>query len=261
MRVTLIALWMAMSVPALAQAPDLKAATYDVVTLKPHKPGDGNVSISVDDDIYRASNVSLKMLIRYAYELKSDDQITGTEGWANSDRYDVQAKIDPETMAAMKGLKDEARARVLQTMMQAMLAERFHLKVRRETKELPIFALTVSKSGSKLKAADAVSPNSGNMNSSNQRLTATGIEVEGLARFLSQRLHRMVQDRTGLAGKYDFTLEWAPDEAAGESSTAAASPLPSLTAAVEEQLGLKLESARGPVDLIVVERAEPPTVD
>jgi len=246
-----------------AQVPDLKAAAYDVVTVKPHKPGDGSTSISIDDDIYRASNVSLKMLIRYAYDLKTEDQITVTESWAGANRYDVQAKIDPETMAAMKGLKDEERDKIGQAMMQAMLAERFHLKVHHETKELPIYALVVAKSGLKLKTSSPENEKDGSMNSNNQHLTATGIGMDGLSGYLSQRLHRMVQDKTGLTGKYDFTLEWAPDEAAGEASAAAAgaSPLPSLMTAVEEQLGLRLETAKGPVDLVVVEGAELPTVD
>jgi len=263
MRALLLAMGIAAAIPVLAQAPDLKAPAYDVVTVKPHKPGDGSVSIDIDDDIYSASNVSLKMLIRYAYDLKTEDQITGLEGWANSNRYDIQAKIDAETMAAMKGLKDEQRGKIEQRMMQAMLAERFHLTLHHETKELPIYALVVTKSGAKLKSATEEEAKNDSMSSNNQHLTATGVDMERLSEYLSQRLHRMVQDRTGLTAKYDFTLEWAPDEAAGEASAAAAgaSPLPSLMTAVEEQLGLRLETAKGPVDLVVVERADLPTVN
>jgi uncharacterized protein (TIGR03435 family) len=245
-------------VPGFGQA--AMGPAFDVVSIKPNKSGSGGMSINIDDGRYVASNLSLKSMIQNAYGLQTQDQIVGLPGWGSSARFDVEAKMDAETIAALKGASREQEQKLREAMMQAMLADRFQLKVHAETKELPIYTLVAAKGGPKLAAADPANKKNGWMSSSNQTLTATGIEMAGLCDFLSGRLHRKVVDNTGLAGSYDFKLQWSPDEAAGESAAATgAAQLPSMFTAVQEQLGLKLESGKGPVDTVVVDHVAMPS--
>ena len=249
---------------AYAQAPlaETKTYTYEVASIKPNETGSGHTGIHRNPDRFSATNVPLKTLILMAYGLKTEDQIAAMPGWGSSAHFDIEAKVDAETTAALKAMPEEAKEKASDTMMEALLADRFQLKIHHETRELPIFALDVAKNGSKLKVADPEGKNNGSMQSHNTALTATGVPIAELCTFLSQRLHRKVEDRTGLTGTYDFTLEWAPDDATGDQpKDAAGNPLPSLLTAVQEQLGLRLESTRGPVDTIVVEHVAPPTVN
>jgi len=245
--------------PIFAQAPPAgKSLEFDVVSVKPNKSGSGSSSVHAHNDVYQATNLSVKSLIRNAWNLNTEDLITGLPAWVSSVNFDIQAKIDEQTLSALKKLSpDDSNVQHL-LMLQALLADRFQLKAHVETKELPVYALELAKGGSKLKAADPADPRGGSMNSNNQKLTSTGIPISNLCRFLAQRLHRNVEDKTGLTGTYDFTLQWSPDEAAGESPDATASG-PSLFTALQEQLGLKLESTKGPVDTIVVDRIAMPS--
>jgi uncharacterized protein (TIGR03435 family) len=141
-----------------------------------------------------------------------------------------------------------------QLMLQALLADRFALKAHHETKDLPIYELTVAKGGAKMKktAADGYG---GNAKYASGKVTAHEISVESLAANLSFTLGRKIVNKTGLDGGYDFTLDYAPDGAD------ASDPRPSIFTALEEQLGLKLLPAKGPVDVIVVDHIERPTAN
>jgi uncharacterized protein (TIGR03435 family) len=225
-------------------------------------------------DKFSTTNVGLKMLIQNAYGLKMPDMISGLPGWADSANFDVEAKMDAETVAALKAMPKEQADEQRRKMVQSMLADRFKLKVHRETKELPIYSLVVAKGGFKLKEAD---PNNtyangikgpdgvahgGMMRMGRGELTGQGIEMTGLANFLSQQVHRLVVDNTGLKGKYDFTLEWTPDEMEGgghPEAAAATSPGPTIYTALQEQLGLRLGSTKGPVETVVVDHVEMPS--
>jgi uncharacterized protein (TIGR03435 family) len=247
----------ALLVPAVRTQTPAASPTFDVVSLKPNRSGSGRISVDTDFTYYRATNLSLKSMIQSAYGLQTQDQISGLPGWASSASYDIDAKMDAETAAALKAAKNGEDEPIRRAMMQAMLADRFQLKVHPETKELPIYTLVPAKGGSKLTVSDPANKQNGSMNSSNQQLTATGIQTAALSIFLSGRLHRKVVDKTGLTGQYDFTLQWSPDETTGESAAATgATQLPSLFTAVQEQLGLKLEAAKGPVETIVVDHVE-----
>ena len=243
----------------MAQTPDMKPPAYDVVSVKANKTGSGNTSVHINADRYLASNISLKSLLVDAYDLETDDLIYGLPVWAASAHFDVEGKMDEETIAKVKSAPMLEGREMRRRMLQTLLADRFRLTAHHETRELAIYALVVGR-GSKVKIAAADDVRNGGFSSSNHALTANGIGMASLAAFLAGRLHRNVEDRTGLKGEYDFKLEWAPDEAAGESaSLTGASPLPSLFTAMQEQLGLKLESTKGPVDVIVVDRIEQPT--
>jgi uncharacterized protein (TIGR03435 family) len=266
------ALAFGLGVPCLAQG---AAPEYDVVSIKPHHAtGDPNhvsIRVSISNDRYLGENVTLKQMIQYAYDLKTEEQIVGNgaPGWVDSAHFDVQATIDADVLAALKKLPEKEAWAERRQMMQTMLADRFHLKVHMEKKELPIYELVIAKGGFKLKDAD---PNNtypdgmkgpdgqahpGMMMFGNGRLTGQAAPMQNLVNVLTQQMHRQVMDQTGLTGKYDFTLTWAPDELGGHE--AGADQGPSLFTALEEQLGLKLNSTKGLVDTVVIDHAEQPT--
>jgi uncharacterized protein (TIGR03435 family) len=190
-----------------------------------------------------ATNVSLKKLITYAYDLQ-DYQITGDAGWMESERYDILAKGEPGPDSA----------RLIRQRVQTLLADRFQLAFHRTTKELPTFDLTVAKKGPKLKETTATQME---LVTNGHHLTCQKVSMAQFAKvFLQGQLHRSVVDRTELKGEYDFTMDWAPDEAGAE---APAGDGPSFFTALQEQLGLRVEPGKGPVEILVIDRAERPS--
>jgi uncharacterized protein (TIGR03435 family) len=257
---------------------------FEVASIKPVKDsGDGPIRLMFRPDGISANNIALRMIIRQAYGVE-DNQIVGAPGWLDSERYDIEAKMDPALIEELRKLSlDEGRA-ARQNALQALLADRLKLAVRRETKQLPVYALVVAKNGPKLQEAKTgdTYPNgikgpdgvarAGMMRMGRGELTSQALPMSGLARLLSQQLGRTVIDKTGLTAKYDFTLHWTPDEGEGASfpgagggpqPTNSAPPSdssgPSLFTALQEQLGLKLESQKGPVEIIVIEHVERPS--
>jgi uncharacterized protein (TIGR03435 family) len=179
-----------------------------------------------------------------AFQLQ-DSQIAGGPSWLESDRYDIEAKTGrPEKIAPDQ----------MPQLMQDLLGERFHLKFHRETREIPVYALTVARSGPRLKPA--AEGETAGMNthpgSKTSQTVATASTMDLLAKYVGNRVGRIVIDKTGLTGVYDFTLTWAPDSAA--DSTA-----PSLPTALQEQLGLRLESQRAPVEVLVIDSISRPS--
>jgi uncharacterized protein (TIGR03435 family) len=247
-----------------------KALSFDVVSVKPNKPSGDKVmtGIRMMPDRYSASSVRLGTLIQYAYNLRSTDLILGLNGPVETALFNIEATMDAETVAALKKLPPEESAAQRRLMMQSMLADRFKLKAHRETKELPIYLLVVRKSGSKLKEAnpnatyaDAVKgPDGAVIMGGRGSLKGRAMPIATLAIFLSHQVNRQVVDKTGLTGKYDIDLKWAPEEVRGDDgAVAAADSAPSLFTVLDEELGLKLESSKGPVEMVVVEHAELPS--
>jgi uncharacterized protein (TIGR03435 family) len=215
MRRLFLAAILMLPLSAFAQQPP-GGFTFDVVSIKPDKTGDGSTSINQNQDRYAATNVRLKEMLRYAYSLTTEDQISSLPGWAEAAHFDVEAKMDAETVAALKALPQEENFAQRKVMMQQMLAERFQLKLHHETRELPIYSLVLAKGGAKLKEFDASGQSKGgSMSVRNGEMTAQGVAISSLADFLAQQLHRQVLDKTGLTGKYDLTLKWTRDEMAG----------------------------------------------
>ncbi len=262
--------------PSTATA-DVKLPAYDVVSIKPNKSGGGMVRAMYRPDGYSASNMSLKMLIQAAYGIR-EDLISGAPGWADSARYDVDAKVDGADVDALKKLSPEQRRLILQP----LLADRFKLKVHTETKQLPVYELVVAKGGPKLKEATAGDTyangikgpdgvgRGGMVRMGRGQLTAQGVPMTSVVNMLSQQLHRTVIDKTGLAGKYDLELNWTPDDGEGmgpplpgggqpHGDAPPEGSGPSIFTAIQEQLGLKLQSAKGPVDTLVIDHVEMPT--
>jgi uncharacterized protein (TIGR03435 family) len=247
---------------------------FEVISVKVNKAGTGGFRSMYTPIGFHMENVPIIMLIRQAYSLynSNDDQITGLPKWAETERFDIDAKVSEEDQPKLKALSREQRGE----MMKALLAERFEMKAHAESREMPIYALVIAKGGLKIKEAtpgaeypnapkgpDGKPAGAGMMMMGRGMIRGQALPLSQLASMLTQDVERTVLDRTGLTGKYDFVLEWTPEESAssgpgGPPTVAFIDSKPSLFTALQEQLGLKLESTRGPVPGVVVDHiAEP----
>lgn len=187
-------------------------------------------------------NEPVKLLLRLAFQLQNA-QITGAPAWVEHDRYDIEAKTGgPQRIAPGE----------VSGLIQALLLDRFQLKFHRETREIAAYALIPAKGGAKLKRAAASEPSSANATSArtNVQLVATATTLDQLAGYVANRLGKILVDKTGLPGGYDFTLTWS-NEADGADS--------SLVTALTEQLGLKLIPQKLPVEVLIIDRIERPS--
>jgi uncharacterized protein (TIGR03435 family) len=256
------------SVVASAQtAVPAAVPVYDAAVIKPNKSGSGSTMINTRDDTFAVTNGSLKLLLVMAYGIR-DGLISGLPAWADSARFDINAKIVDYDAVTMKNIAREQR----RAMLQALLVSRFHVKVHTEIKTLPVYELVVAKDGLKITAHEPpaaseqdhpLPPGSlgrGGMNTHSSNgvmgLTANAVKLENLTNVLSNQLDRNVIDKTGLTGEYDLHLKWTPDNAPQPIADDAP---PLLFTAIQEQLGLKLQPGKGPVDTLVVDHVDQPT--
>jgi len=246
----------ASSAPSVAA--DAKLPAYDVVSIKPNKTGSGRTSIDTGDGNFTASNVSLKTMINNAYNLK-EGQLVDLPKWAESTRFDIQAKVLEPDKKVLDALTDEQS----NSMLQPILTDRFQLKCHSETKVLPVYELVVVKGGPKFQASKITGDqkatngmNAGSMRVNNTAMTSTAIPISNLVALLSSNLQRIVIDKTGLTGKYDMDLTWSRDDVAAPASDSAP---PSIFTALQEQLGLKLQPSKSQVETLVVDHVELPT--
>jgi uncharacterized protein (TIGR03435 family) len=240
---------------------------FEVASVKPApppaNPGELKVQIGGDPGMIDYKNVSLKMVIARAYELK-EFQISGPD-WLDTTRFDILAKVPPNAPKGQTPL-----------MLQNLLAERFKLKVHREQKVMPMYALVVAKSGFKLKPLEGEPEGRMSMTIAPKGRQMSGpTTLAALSGGLSRMMDRPVVDLTGIQGTYQVDLEWVPDESegggmmakmhgmaaqaggVGEAHGEAADPNGlSLFGALQEKLGLKLEARKSPVDILVVDGAE-----
>ncbi len=230
-----------------------KNFVFEVVAITPRKSSDQGAMWQGTPDGMVLTNVPLSWLVRSAFDIIIDDQLSGLPGWASSDRYDIQAKMDEETALAYKNLTRQEKKQQDQLMLQALLAERCQLKVHRETRQVPVYDLVIAKAGLKMKE-NPVSAGSRTM-VSKDHVNAQAMSMESLAFSLSGEVGRVIIDKTGLGDKkFDFDLKWTPDDQQGTADAG-----PSIYAALEEQLGLKLVPSRGPVETVVIDRMEKPS--
>jgi uncharacterized protein (TIGR03435 family) len=234
--------------PPTAQAAPTPQYEYAVATVKPDKSEGVQSYWRNTIDGFSAITPPIGFIMS-AYDVHTPEQIVGLPAWAGSEAFAIEAKMDGDTVAALAKLQPQEQWQQRQKMLQALLADRFALKVHRTTKELPIYVLTVVDAG---KLKKSVSETGGSSTYSG-KFTARGISIDSLAMNLSNTVGRTVVNQTGLEGTYDFTLEWAPEGAD------ASDPRPSIFTALEEQMGLKLKPARGPVDAIVVDAIKRPS--
>ncbi len=253
---------------ALAQtsASPAVAPSFDVASIRQNTTStDGHNHIYNDhsESHFRTVNVSLKDLVQYAYGLPKS-QILGGAPWFDTTMFDVDSKSDATVDAQLKALPDAEARKQKQLMVQALLADRFQLKTHQETRELPIFNLVLAKGGPKFKPSEAngttVSTNTGG---GIQRIHVQGSDntIELLARELAALLGRVVVDKTGIGARYDLTLRWTPDDRPAPMLNGAPypNPPPDIFTAIQEQLGLKLEPAKGPVPVLVIDHIEMPS--
>jgi uncharacterized protein (TIGR03435 family) len=231
-----------------AQAP--KLPVYDIASIKLNKSGSGSVSVRANVDSYSATNISLKKLLQNAYGIR-EDLISGVPGPIDSARFDVLAKIVEPDLEAVRRLSDKQRG----AMLLPVLIDRFQLTTHVETKTLPVYELVAVQSGPKLTPA-AGEGKGRSLSVSNTELTARGLPMSAFVNMLEGQLHRTVIDKTGLADNYDFALKWSREE---EPGTEADSSAPSIFTALQEQLGLKLQPAKGPVETLVIDHVAMPS--
>jgi uncharacterized protein (TIGR03435 family) len=249
-----------------AQAPAKPSAArlqFEVASVKRNNSGTRGSAFDARGGRYNATNIPLGFVIQQAYKVQPF-QIIGAPEWIDSERYDIQAKAE-----------DTQRNDQISPMLQSLIEERFKAAVHGETRDLPVYFLTVAKNGSKLKAGPCLKrePNTpappdqpqtsfcGYTRVGNGIIKATALRIEYLTDALSGILKRKVLDRTGLAGEFDIDLKWTPDINTTVNSQEAAAPEggPSIFTAIEEQLGLKLESGKAPIDVLVIDHIDHPS--
>ncbi len=202
-----------------------------------------------------ARNATLRVLIKIAYDL-NDDQLSGGPAWAPFKRFDIDAKTDSPTDGA--GMTTQESQHYNQLLMRGLLDDRFHLKLRSETRDMSLYALVVAKSGLKLTksaSTDAVA----HVNAHAGLIVGVNATMDDIARELSDKVSHPVENRTGLDGRYDFKVEWTPDSSLGSVGAADSGDSGvDLFTAVQQQLGLKLEPRKSAAAYEVIESAEVP---
>lgn len=230
----------AISLPGIviAQTPTTAASQFEVASIRQVPSGRGYTSISPSGSTrFTARNVSMKLLIEMAFGVE-DYQISGKDlDWLDSELYDVEAKPEGDVSLSYEQMKP---------LLQNLLAQRFKLMIHHEQKDFRGYALMVAKNGPRLHAGKEASTAGYILRNG---IRSPGISMSGLATMLAHPLGRPVFDKTGITGKYDIKLSFAPD---GSTD----SPLPSIFTAVQEQLGLELEPQKVAVDMVVIDHLE-----
>jgi uncharacterized protein (TIGR03435 family) len=232
----------------------------EVASVKPSRGGATDSNLDSVRGRLTGTNITVRELIRLAYGVK-DYQIERAPGWVDSERYDIAAKSVRGTAVGAAASSKSASLEEERAVVRELLADRFQLATHHETKQARVYLLLVGKNGPKLTAhndGSGAGTRKGCGHLAGKRLT-----MDTIAAALSRELETPVFDRTGLPGKYDFQLEWTPDSgpcrAAADGGGADPAGLPSFFAALQQQLGLRLEAAKGPVEVLVVDRVERPS--
>ena len=269
-----------MAIPLLCQTLARKPS-FEVASIKSSDPGQRGSRAQVQPGgRVVISGVSVRDMMTLAYRVR-DFQITGGPSWLETDRWDIEARAEEGSFSPPTSPPDPNTPDPMSIRLQSLLEDRFQLKIHHETKELPIYELSVLKGGSKIKLSEdqtfpipgqAGSPPPqpgavprGGLRRNPGNITAAAVPLSVLAMALSQQLGRPIVDKTGLQGLYDLKLQWTPDsQPSGVRDAGVPAPPPdqdgpSIFTALQEQLGLKLDSAKGPVDIIVVDSAQKPS--
>jgi uncharacterized protein (TIGR03435 family) len=277
-----------------AQADNAPLPTFDVASIKKHVPdangGKEGVTMGGPDiSQFRATNVTAKMLIETAYNV-NDFQIAGGPAWIDSEHWDINAKVGDSLVAQLEKLPHREQQAQQALMVRSLLLDRFKLQVTRSTKDGNVLALVVAKGGPKLKEVAPPNPQASGapppagpiapgqprgpapgqallmMNNNLVTLAANGVPIASLVNQLSMQIGEKVADQTGLKGTYQYTLQFAPQRALGDmhpppAAEAAApdSDTSSIFTALQEQLGLKLQSTKGSIDTITIDQIQQPS--
>jgi len=245
---------------AILVAQDSPPAAFEVAAIKRSANLDAGGSLGLlPGGRFRAVNFDARTFVAVAFRTKpprtlAPSQIVGAPEWMSTERYDINAKISPELAATM-----DKNPLLMPALLRSLLEDRFKLKTHMEVREMPVFALVPTRRESTLGPRIHPStidcgknPSKCRIVGGTGRFTAPSITLDTLATMLTKPAGRLVLDRTGLTGLFDVDLEWAEE---------AGSDKPSIFAALQEQLGLKLESVRDLVDVVVIDHVERPTED
>jgi bla regulator protein blaR1 len=253
--------------------PGFAQLTFEVASIKPANPDQqGGLIQFMPGGGLKLTNIPLRAMITFAYDVR-DFQVSGGQGWVGNERFDVLARPDraavdgPDDFAKMNDDQRKTMRNQIAERLRALLADRFQLVVHKEIKEQPIYALVLAKNGPKLQETKETGTQQ-NMMTNRGRSQGHAIPVEMVAQMLSGITGRPVVNKTGLTAKYDFVLEWTPDIGPdaraqgfgdGINTPAPAPGGPTIFTALQEQLGLRLDSQKGPVENIVIDRVEKPS--
>ena len=257
--------------PIAAQVPP---AAFEVVSVKPDLNPTAQIGIRPVFGNRFSAVITVNLLIAVAYGERStllDSQVIGAPSWAASDRYEINATFDGPMTTTANGPPDR-----LMSMVKTMLADRFKLRIHKETRQLPVYDLVVSAANGRLGPRLTTPPGTcvrvtgalpanfdfstscGFKRGGPTLIVAKSIDLDSFAGELSRRpdVGRLVRNRSGLTAEFDLELEYAPLAAAGDPPTG-----PGLSTALRDQLGLALRSATAPMDVFVVDALERPTAD
>jgi bla regulator protein blaR1 len=278
-----------LAIPLLCQTPTGTKPSFEVATIKASDPGQRGMMIQMQPGgrlVIKGAPV--RNLLTNAFRVR-DFQVTGGPTWMGTDRWDIEARAEEGSISQRTGLPDPTKPDPISLRLQSLLEERFQLKYHTETRELPIYELSIAKGGSKMKLAEDQTPYSPpergaappppmqpggamprfSMRMGRGNLEAVAMDETSILQTLSSVVGRIIVDKTGLKGLYDVKLQWTPDPPAGgtplgvpggpELGPAIDPNGPSIFTAIQEQLGLKLEATKGPVDVIVVDSVQKPS--
>jgi uncharacterized protein (TIGR03435 family) len=250
--------------------------SFEVATIKPSPSDTTGTNMMLAPARFKISHITIRELMKFAYNIRSDDQLTNGPAWIKTSYFDVTAKADQATVDELAKLPVERRVVALRLMTQSLLAERLKLQLHSITESLPVYELVVAKGGSKLTeispppvttssptpAAPAPKPLMIGYTGKNQ-LTANDIGIGMLAEWLGRQAeigNRPVIDKTGLNGKYDFVLNGVAEPRASSSpGPGAEEGSLSLFTILPEQLGLRLVPTKQPTEVLVIDTIEQPT--
>ena len=247
---------------AYAQPAD-PALTFEVASVKPNQTLSTSTSINwAGGGTLNCTNVTLRGLIEFAYNVQ-DYQLLNAPSWVGAEHFDIMAKPDPEAAKAepIGNKYSEAAATRMRMRTRALLAERFGLALHTETKEGSIFALVQAKGGAKLKPTET--ENGPQISWNDKSVKCKKVTMLRFAEVvLANRMGRKVMDKTGLNGEFDFEMSFVPDPAPPKEGAPINDLIgPTFSVALQEQLGLRIESAKGPEDYLVIEKIDRPTAN
>jgi uncharacterized protein (TIGR03435 family) len=252
---------------------------FDVVSIKQYPKNDLMIRIRTTPDGVEVHGMPMHMILREAFGV-TNSQLLGEPDWVNTERYELEAKVAPDDAPRLKQISNDDRW----VLLLPVLEDRCKLKFHHETRQITVYTLVVAKGGIRMQpspppgsAPAAPGPGGGPPlppspspgNAGGIFFTARSATMPSLVRMLSRTLGSPVVDKTGLTGKYDYVLQFAPDESVranmssgpGSGMPPPESDGPSIFTAVQEQLGLKLEARKEAVDVVVIDHMEQPTVN
>ncbi len=247
---------------AVAQDRPASEPQFEVVTIKPTPPDVSNWRIEFNPGMMWIQNRTLRDIIEFAYDLKSGTQLLNAPEWVKSDRFDIRGKEDEELAKRVQEGQRDPRRPLLRQLVRTMLDDRFHLKVSRKSVEVPVYALIVGRGGIKAKTSDpADGKHFRGLVGPLGNIEARGASMQMLADRISgmpEAGGRVVLDKTNLPGEFSWTLHWTPERltTAAESNDESS---PTLFTALQEQLGLKLESQKSAIEAVIIDHIEKPT--